>query len=71
MKRTCRNVLGADVRNNPSLVDVMTSRDRRDYGATEQRIRLVANLIVEKIIEDGAFAKKLITILEDDKNVSK
>lgn len=38
---------------------------------TEQRIRLVANLIVEKIIEDGAFAKKLITILEDDKNVSK
>jgi hypothetical protein len=38
---------------------------------TEQRIRLVANLIVEKIIEDGAFAKKLITILEDEKNVSK
>lgn len=37
----------------------------------EQRIRLAANLIVEKIIEDGAFAKKLITILEDDKNVSK
>jgi len=38
---------------------------------TEQRIRLVANLIVEKITEDGTFAKKLITILEDDKNVSK
>lgn len=38
---------------------------------TEQRIRLVTNLIVEKIIEDGAFAKKLIAILEDDKNVSK
>ncbi len=38
---------------------------------TEQRIRLVANLIVEKIIEDGAFAQKLITILEDGKNVSK
>ena len=38
---------------------------------TEQRIRLVANLIVEKIIEDGMFAKKVVTILEDDKNVSK
>ena len=38
---------------------------------TERRIRLVANLIVEKIIEDGMFAKKLVTILEDDKNVSK
>ena len=38
---------------------------------TEQRIRLVANLIVEKIIEDGAFAQKLITILEDGKKVSK
>lgn len=38
---------------------------------TEQRIRLVANLIVEKIIEDGAFAQKLITILGDGKNVSK
>ena len=41
------------------------------FFTTEQRIRLVANLIVEKIIEDGAFAQKLITILEDGKNVSK
>lgn len=37
---------------------------------TEQRIKLVANLVVEKILEDGAFAQKLITILEDKENVA-
>ena len=37
---------------------------------TEQRIRLVANLVVEKILEDGAFAQKLITILEDKGHVA-
>lgn len=36
----------------------------------EQRIKLVANLVVEKILEDGAFAQKLITILEDKGNVA-
>lgn len=37
---------------------------------TEQRVKLVANLVVEKILEDGAFAQKLITILEDKENVA-
>lgn len=32
---------------------------------TEQRIKLVANLVVEKILEDGQFAKKLTTLLEN------
>ena len=36
----------------------------------EQRIKLVANLVVEKILEDGAFAQKLITILEDKGHVA-
>ena len=36
----------------------------------EQRIKLVANLVVEKILEDGAFAQKLITILEDKEHVA-
>ncbi|MCA9313447.1 hypothetical protein KDA08_03995 [Candidatus Saccharibacteria bacterium] len=31
---------------------------------TEQRIKLVANLVVEKILEDQRFAKKLIPLLE-------
>ena len=31
---------------------------------TEQRIKLVANLAVEKILEDQQFAKKLIPLLE-------
>lgn len=31
---------------------------------TEQRIKLVANLVVEKILEDQQFAKKLIPLLE-------
>lgn len=31
---------------------------------TEQRIKLVANLVVEKILEDAQFAKKLTSILE-------
>jgi len=31
---------------------------------TEQRIMLVANLVVEKILEDQQFAKKLIPLLE-------
>ena len=37
---------------------------------TVQRVKLVANLVVEKILEDGAFAQKLITILEDKENVA-
>lgn len=32
--------------------------------STEQRIKLVANLVVEKIVEDQQFGKKLISILE-------
>ena len=36
----------------------------------EQRIKLVANLVVEKILEDRAFAQKLITILEDKGHVA-
>ncbi len=31
---------------------------------TEQRIKLVANLVVEKILEDKDFAQKLIPLLE-------
>ncbi|MCB9822388.1 hypothetical protein H6801_03435 [Candidatus Nomurabacteria bacterium] len=31
---------------------------------TEQRIKLVANLVVEKILEDQQFAKKLVPLLE-------
>ena len=31
---------------------------------TEQRIKLVANLVVEKILEDAQFAQKLTKILE-------
>ena len=37
---------------------------------TVQRVKLVANLVVEKILEDGAFAQKLITILEDKGHVA-
>lgn len=33
---------------------------------TEQRIKLVANLVVEKILEDQQFAKKLIPLLEEN-----
>jgi hypothetical protein len=33
---------------------------------TEQRIKLVANLVVEKILEDQQFAKKLIPLLEQN-----
>jgi hypothetical protein len=36
----------------------------------EQRIKLVANLVVEKILEDQQFGKKLISILEEQ-NVTK
>lgn len=32
---------------------------------TEQRIRLVANLVVEKILEDQQFTKKLRLLMED------
>ncbi len=32
---------------------------------TEQRIKLVANLVVEKILEDQQFAKKLSSLLEN------
>ncbi len=32
--------------------------------STEQRIRLVANLVVEKIVEDQKFGNELISILE-------
>ena len=32
---------------------------------TEQRIRLVANLVVEKILEDQQFAKQLSSLLEN------
>lgn len=31
---------------------------------TEQRIKLIANLVVEKILEDQQFGKKLVSILE-------
>ena len=31
---------------------------------TEQRIKLIANLVVEKILEDQQFGKKLVTVLE-------
>lgn len=31
---------------------------------TEQRIKLVANLVVEKILEDQQFAQKITPILE-------
>jgi hypothetical protein len=34
---------------------------------TEQRIKLVANLVVEKILEDGQFAKKLTKLLENQR----
>ena len=37
---------------------------------TEQRIKLVANLVVEKILEDADFAHKLSDMLEDKKNAS-
>ena len=37
---------------------------------TEQRIKLVANLVVEKIIEDNDFAHKLAGLFEDKKDVS-
>ena len=32
---------------------------------TEQRIKLVANLVVEKILEDAQFANKITTLLEN------
>lgn len=32
---------------------------------TEQRIKLVANLVVEKILEDGQFTEKLTVLLEN------
>ncbi len=35
----------------------------------EQRVKLVANLVIEKILEDQKFAKKLTTLLEEKKNV--
>lgn len=31
---------------------------------TEQRIKLIANLVVEKILEDQQFGKKLVSVLE-------
>lgn len=37
---------------------------------TEQRIKLVANLVVEKILEDGQFAEKL-TVLLENRNAAK
>lgn len=38
---------------------------------TEQRIKLVANLVVEKILEDNNFAHQLAGLLEDKKDVAK
>ncbi len=32
---------------------------------TEQRIKLIANLVVEKILEDQQFGKNLVSILEN------
>ena len=37
---------------------------------TEQRIKLVANLVVEKILEDDNFAHQLAGLLEDKKDVT-
>lgn len=36
---------------------------------TEQRIKLVANLVVEKILEDNNFAHQLAAMLEDKEDV--
>ena len=36
---------------------------------TEQRIKLVANLVVEKILEDNNFAHQLAEMLEDKEDV--
>lgn len=36
---------------------------------TEQRIKLVANLVVEKILEDNNFAHQLVEMLEDKEDV--
>ncbi len=36
---------------------------------TEQRIKLVANLVVEKILEDSNFAHQLAAMLEDKEDV--
>lgn len=38
---------------------------------TEQRIKLVANLVVEKILEDNNFAHQLAGLLEDKKDAAK
>ncbi len=37
---------------------------------TEQRIKLVANLVVEKILEDNNFAHQLAGLLGDKKDVA-
>lgn len=36
---------------------------------TEQRIKLVANLVVEKILEDNNFAHQLAEMLKDKEDV--
>lgn len=36
---------------------------------TEQRIKLVANLVVEKILEDNNFAHQLAEMLEEKEDV--
>ena len=38
---------------------------------TEQRIKLVANLVVEKILEDHQFAKKLTSIIAESSDATK
>ena len=38
---------------------------------TEQRIKLVANLVVEKILEDNNFAHQLVSLIEDKKDGAK
>ena len=38
---------------------------------TEQRIKLVANLVVEKILEDNNFAHQLAGLLEDKNDAAK
>lgn len=37
---------------------------------TEQRIKLIANLVVEKILEDNNFAHQLASLLEDKKDAA-
>lgn len=47
-------------KNKPKIAELEQFR-----FTTEQRIELVANLVVEKIIEDQGFGKKLYSLLEE------